>query len=70
MAKCNECKTNAHKTLFDYRIEEEASGESECYKVYVIKDDGNKPSPTGFCLDCFNIIFRQELFFLTNSKKE
>ncbi len=58
MAKCTECKTDAHKTLIDYRMEDEEScGESECYKVYIIKDDGNEPPPTGFCFDCFKMIF-------------
>lgn len=67
MAKCIECKTDGHKTLIDYK-EEGVCGGSDCYKVHIIKDDGNKPSPTGFCFDCFRMIFEKKVFI--NSEKE
>jgi len=46
MAKCCECKKNM-KVIFDGRL----YGDS-C-KIFIVKEDFKKPTPTGYCKECF-----------------
>lgn len=69
MAKCTECKTDEHKTLFDYNGYA-CAGLDSIFKVWAIPDDGEKPEPSGFCHPCFIKVFGKEIETIANKRSK